>query len=63
MDTKDFVSGIYKQQYQYKSFLPSPVNIEWQISDSVLINLLSQADIKLGELNAISPTATSAARV
>jgi len=54
MDTKDFVSGVYKQQYQYKSFLPTPVNIEWQVSDSILINLLSQADIKLGELNAFS---------
>jgi len=54
MDTKDFLSGIYKQQYQYKSFLPSPVNIEWQVSDSILVNLLSQADIKLGELNAFS---------
>lgn len=54
MDTKDFVSGIYKQQYQYKSFLPSHVNIEWQVSDNILVNLLSQADIKLGELNAFS---------
>ena len=54
MDTKDFSSGIYKQQYQYKSFRPSPVNIEWQVSDSILINLLSQANIKLGELNAFS---------
>ena len=54
MDTKDFFSGTYKQQYQYKSFLPSPINIEWEVSDSILINLLSQADIKLGELNAFS---------
>lgn len=54
MDTKDFISGIYKQQYQYKSFLPTLVNIEWQVSDNILVNLLSQADIKLGELNAFS---------
>lgn len=54
MDIKDFKSGAYKQQYQYKSFTPNPVNIEWQISDSVLVNLLSEANIKLGELNAFS---------
>ena len=54
MDIKDFEAGRYKQQYQYKSFMPNRVNIEWQISDSSLVNLLSEADIKLGELNAFS---------
>lgn len=51
---KNFKAGSYKQQYQYKSFLPNRINIGWQISDSHLINLLSEADIKLGELNAFS---------
>ena len=54
MDIKNYISGNYKQQYQYKSFVPSPVNIDWQITDSNLNTLLSQADIKLGELNAFS---------
>ena len=54
MDIKDFEAGAYKQQYQYQSFLPNRINIGWQISDSSLTNLLSQADIKLGELNAFS---------
>lgn len=54
MDIKDFISGSYKQQYQYKSFMPTAVCIDWQISDSSLITLLSHADIKLGELNAFS---------
>jgi Fic family protein len=54
MDIKDFTAGVYKQQYRYKSFTPNPVNIEWQVSDSILVNLLSEADIKLGELNAFS---------
>jgi Fic family protein len=54
MDIKDFISGMHKQQFQYKSFFPNPVNIEWQISDNNLIHLLSEADIKLGELNAFS---------
>ena len=54
MDIKNFVSGNYKEQYKYKSFMPNPINIEWTISDNTLINLLSLADIKLGELNAFS---------
>ena len=51
---KNFKAGKYKQQFQYKSFSPNPVNIAWEISDRNLIHLLSQADIKLGELNAFS---------
>lgn len=54
MDTKNFISGTHKQQYQYKSFLPSLVNVDWEVSDNILIRLLSEADIKLGELNAFS---------
>ncbi len=54
MDIKDFRAGSYKNQYQYKSFMPSFVNIDWQLSASGLINLLSEADISLGELNAFS---------
>jgi hypothetical protein len=45
MDVKDFKAGTYKQQHPYKSFIPSPVNIDWQVRDSELINLLSEADI------------------
>ncbi len=54
MDIKDFQSGKYLQQYKYKSFSPSYVNIDWDISDMYLINILSLANIKLGELNAYS---------
>ncbi|MEK7274432.1 MAG: Fic family protein [Candidatus Desantisbacteria bacterium] len=54
MDIVNYISGGYKQQYQYKSFMPSMVHIDWQVSDSSLITLLSEADIKLGELNAFS---------
>jgi Fic family protein len=54
MNIKEFSAGVFKQQYEYKSFLPNSVNIDWQVSDSGLINLLSEADIKLGELNAFS---------
>jgi Fic family protein len=54
MDVKDFKSGTYKNQYQYKSFTPALVNIDWIVSSPELNMLLSQADIKLGELNAFS---------
>ena len=54
MELKNFKAGKYKQQFQYKSFSPNPINIAWEISDRNLIHLLSQADIKLGELNAFS---------
>jgi len=54
LDIKNFKAGIYKQQYQYKSFSPSLININWQISDIDIISLLSNANIKLGELNAFS---------
>ena len=54
MDVKYFKSGTYKNQYQYKSFTPALVNIDWIVSSPELNMLLSQADIKLGELNAFS---------
>ncbi len=46
-----FKAGTYKQQYQYKSFLPALLEkpFEWQ-SDAVL-ELLSEASRYIGELN------------
>lgn len=54
MDIKTYKSGTFKQQYQYKSFLPELINHPWGISDPKLSLLLSQAGMKLGELNAFS---------
>src|SRR3990167_993521 len=54
MNIGDYKSGTLKQQYHYKSFMPTLISHEWEISDSSLVLLLSQADIKLGELNAFS---------
>ena len=54
MDIKQFKSGFWQQQYNYKSFLPEKINREWIISDASLNNMLSIANIKLGELNAFS---------
>lgn len=47
-----FLAGSWEQEYSYKSFLPKPINLEWLVDDPVLQGLLSDADRKLGELNA-----------
>ena len=48
----EFQSGSWEQQFGYKSFLPTPIDLEWIVDDPVLQSLLSDADRKLGELNA-----------
>ena len=54
MDIRDFKSGSYIPQYQYKSFLPEKINKEWIVSDPLVNKLLEEANLKLGELNAFS---------
>jgi len=54
MNIDDFKAGIYKQQYEYKSFSPAVINHSWEITDTEIQQLLSDADRVLGELNAYS---------
>ena len=54
MNISGFKAGKLVQRYQYKSFEPNLIDIPWQIDSAELIMLLSQANIKLGELNAFS---------
>ena len=54
MDIKEFKAGGWIQQYNYKSFSPSKINIEWIISNPQINQLLEEANLKLGELNALS---------
>jgi Fic family protein len=54
MDLLDFKAGQYIQQYQYKSFSPSKINLEWTWKDPKINTLLAEASKKLGELNAFS---------
>ncbi|MBU0911121.1 MAG: Fic family protein, partial [Gammaproteobacteria bacterium] len=54
MDIFEYKSGSYKDGYKYKYFLPSKVNHLWVFSDPKLMQLLSDADRALGELNAFS---------
>lgn len=54
MDISGFKAGIFKKQYGYSSFSPEMVNHEWLVDNAKINNLLSEADRKLGELNAFS---------
>ena len=54
MNISDFKAGKLTQRYHYKSFEPNLVDVPWQIDLAELNMLLSQANIKLGELNAFS---------
>jgi len=54
MNIQSFKAGTHKKQYGYNSFSPADVNHDWLVSDAKINNLLSEADRKLGELNAFS---------
>lgn len=54
MQVEQFNSGRWLQQYQYKSFSPTPINCEWQWLDPQLNTLLERASRALAELNALS---------
>lgn len=52
MKIEDFKSGIYQEQFQYKSFLPELINQEWTWDDPRMNVLLEKATKALAELNA-----------
>src|ERR1035437_667229 len=54
MQISSFKAGRLVQRIQYKSFEPNLIDQSWLIDNPELVLLLSQADIKLGELNAFS---------
>ena len=54
MNIKEFKSGGYEQQYEYRSFLPTPINREWVVSDPQILTLLEETNRLLGELNGFS---------
>lgn len=54
MKFEQFKAGVWRKQYQYKSFSPEPVNHDWTWEDPTIHILLEQANRALGELNAFS---------
>ncbi|MFN6351219.1 MAG: Fic family protein [Chitinophagales bacterium] len=54
MKISSFKSGKWVQRFQYKSFEPIFIDTQWHLDNDAVTLLLSQADQKLGELNAFS---------
>ena len=54
MNLSEYKSGVWKEQYRYKSFQPTLVNRQWEWSDPELDTLLAEANLRLGELNGLS---------
>ncbi len=54
MNISAFKAGEHEQQYEYRSFLPTSINLEWIVSDPEILTLLEEANRQIGELNAFS---------
>lgn len=54
MRLEEYQSGKFVQIKDYKAFIPSKINYNWEWSDTKLNKLLSEADRQIGELNAYS---------
>jgi hypothetical protein len=50
MDIDKFKAGHWEQQYQYKSFLPEPINLEWRTSDPETLTIMDEASRLLGQV-------------
>lgn len=54
MNIRDYVAGNYRQEYQYKSFVPTLINHTFTWDDPQINTLLEDATRGLGELNAFT---------
>ena len=51
---KKFKAGIFTKQHGYKGFKPYPIQYPFEWESDVVIKLLSEANLMLGELNVYS---------
>ncbi len=51
---KNFISGNYIGQKDYKSFQPSMINRPWSLDNMEILHLLDQANRELGRLDMYS---------
>lgn len=54
MNIKNYIAGEYRQEYQYKSFVPSNINHTFTWDEPQINTLLEDATRALGELNAFT---------
>lgn len=54
MNLKEFKSGTFRQEYQYKSFIPNTINHTFTWDDPQINTMLENATRALGELNAFT---------
>lgn len=54
IEIEKYQSGHFEKGYDYKYFVPAPINQEWVWKTSTINNLLEKAAIKLGELNSFA---------
>lgn len=54
MNLKEFKSGTFRQEYQYKSFIPNNINHTFTWDDPQINTMLENATRALGKLNAFT---------
>jgi len=54
INISEFKAGTFENQYEYKSFVPTLINMQWNINSVEVQFKLSEADRMISELNAIS---------
>ncbi len=54
MDIKKYKSGVFKEGYEFRYFMPSLINRTFSWNNPVINELLEKASFKLGELNSFS---------
>jgi len=54
MKLESYLAGGYANQGDYKSFVPAPINSQWEWSDTSLNMLLERASSEIGGLNAFA---------